>query len=555
MSKIDTQLKSCYLDCRMDPQAAQETSSAGAKKALIFIVIVLVIIVLAGVGFLVFRGEPAPSEPKLVTGLERDSITIGYPISEAAIYPESQSEFYSQVISSNIFDGLSKLVNGQVKPNLVESWTNPDKNTWRFKVRKGVKFHNGDPFTASDGKFSIDQALKNEWPYSFSFSNIESVQVIDDFTVEIKTNGPDPILLNRLVYALIVSENQFKNRGKDPAVGTGPYKLVSMNKEELVLEANQGYFLGVPKVKKVVYKILPDAITDEEMVKEFNEGKLDLIRVRDSSKATAVIGTQQIKPLADPFITFLWFDTARDKSPYVDKTPNPLKNKLVRQAIYRAIDVSKVIKARGTSSAPASQFVTSSIFGFNPNIKRPEVNVEEAKKLMKQAGFEDGFSLTIDVIDDALASKVGDAVSTALKEINIEVKLNTASGDTFVDKWIVNKDTSAFIVDYGAETFDAGEIFTAVLYTQKDPLGASNLTNYSNPELDKLADDIAVTFDLKSRQKKLYEATAKAIEELPMIPLYSSEPSYIIRNNYDWTPTAFGAIYANEISGRQMVNQ
>ena len=555
MSKIDTQLKSCYLDCRMDPQAAQETSSAGAKKALIFIVIVLVIIVLAGVGFLVFRGEPAPSEPKVVTGLERDSITIGYPISEAAIYPESQSEFYSQVISSNIFDGLSKLVNGQVKPNLVESWTNPDKNTWRFKLRKGVKFHNGDPFTASDVKFSIDQALKNEWPYSFSFSNIESVQVIDDFTVEIKTNGPDPILLNRLVYALIVSENQFKNRGKDPAVGTGPYKLVSLNKEELVLEANQGYFLGVPKVKKVVYKILPDAITDEEMVKEFNEGKLDLIRVRDSSKATAVIGTQQIKPLADPFITFLWFDTARDKSPYVDKTPNPLKNKLVRQAIYRAIDVSKVIKARGTSSAPASQFVTSSIFGFNPNIKRPEVNVEEAKKLMKQAGFEDGFSLTIDVIDDALASKVGGAVAAALKEINIEVKLNTASGDTFVDKWIVNKDTSAFIVDYGAETFDAGEIFTAVLYTQKDPLGASNLTNYSNPELDKLADDIAVTFDLKSRQKKLYEATAKAIEELPMIPLYSSEPSYIIRNNYDWTPTAFGAIYANEISGRQMVNQ
>ena len=555
MSKIDTQLKSCYLDCRMDPQAAQETSSAGAKKALIFIVIVLVIIVLAGVGFLVFRGEPAPSEPKVVTGLERDSITIGYPISEAAIYPESQSEFYSQVISSNIFDGLSKLVNGQVKPNLVESWTNPDKNTWRFKLRKGVKFHNGDPFTASDVKFSIDQALKNEWPYSFSFSNIESVQVVDDFTIEVKTNGPDPILLNRLVYALIVSENQFKNRGKDPAVGTGPYKLVSMNKEELVLEANQGYFLGVPKVKKVVYKILPDAITDEEMVKEFNEGKLDLIRVRDSSKATAVIGTQQIKPLADPFITFLWFDTARDKSPYVDKTPNPLKNKLVRQAIYRAIDVSKVIKARGTSSAPASQFVTSSIFGFNPNIKRPEVNVEEAKKLMKQAGFEDGFSLTIDVIDDALASKVGDAVATALKEINIEVKLNTASGDTFVDKWIVNKDTSAFIVDYGAETFDAGEIFTAVLYTQKDPLGASNLTNYSNPELDKLADDIAVTFDLKSRQKKLYEATAKAIEELPMIPLYSSEPSYIIRNNYDWTPTAFGAIYANEISGRQMVNQ
>src|SRR3989344_7367158 len=187
MSKIDTQLKSCYLDCRMDPQAAQETSSAGAKKALIFIVIVLVIIVLAGVGFGVFRGDPKPSEPEVKTGLERDSITIGSTSPFGGVFPESDSNFYSVVFNNHIFEGLGRIIGGQVKPALAVSWTNPDKNTWRFNLRKGVKFHNGDTFTASDVKFSIDEALKsvadkseeNDWPNAFNLATIQSVKVVD----------------------------------------------------------------------------------------------------------------------------------------------------------------------------------------------------------------------------------------------------------------------------------------------------------------------------------------------------------------------------------------
>jgi len=322
-----------------------------------------------------------------------------------------------------------------------------------------------------------------------------------------------------------------------------------------VLAANEEYYLGMPKVKKVTYKILPDDVNDEQIVELFNKGEIDVVRLADKETAKSIQGDYQIKSLADPFITFLWLDTARDKSPYVDKTPNPLKNKLVRQAIYKTINVNNPIKQASLSAIPASQLVTNAIFGYNPAITRPEQNIEEAKKLMIQAGVGDGFSLTLDISSGETQEKEGNAIAEELKKINIKVKLTEVSDEQVFDKLIIEKDTSAFVIDYGAETFDSGEIFTVLLRTQEDPKGTDNITNYSNPEIDKLADEISTTFDPINRQKKLQGAMVKAMEEVPMLPLYNREVFYIVRDNFDWTPSAFGAIYGAEVSGRQVVTE
>ncbi len=536
----------------MEPQSAQTAipQSSGSKKPLLVSVIVLILLILVAGAFVFFRSQQTKEPtPKVITGLTLDSITIGRGTPITGVFPDSSPEFREIVFNNNIFDGLGSIVNGQVKPALATSWTNPDKNTWRLSLRKGVKFHNGDPFTAADIKFSIDTALKEDWPSAFNLSTVKSVEVVDDFTVDVKTTSPDPVLLNRLVFAFIVSEKQFKGRGDKPAVGTGPYKFVSLDKEKAVLEANENYYLGVPKVKKVVYKFFDGS--DEQLLEAMRRGEVDLINIDQANLAQAAKGEFQVKSLFDPFIIFLWLDTARDKSPYVDKVPNPLKNKLVRQAIYNVINVNNVIKEANLSAVPASQFVTSAIFGYNPNIKRPEPNIEGAKKLMEQAGVADGFSLTIDIL--ANRKNEAELVAKELEKINIKAKVNTLTGDELVEKLIVKKDTSAFIVDYAAETFDAGEIFTSVLHTPKGSFGSDNLTNYSNAEIDKLAEEIITTFDLRVRQEKLQEVMVKAMDEMPAIPLYSKEFFYIIRENFDWTPTAFGAIYPNEISGRQVV--
>lgn len=537
------------------PEVQETPKPSGSKTRIVILIVILVIVVVAGVGFflLINKGQEETG-PKVITGLDIESITIAQPPAFSGIFPDSVPDFAEVVFNNNIFDGLGRIVDGEVKPALAISWTNPDNTTWRFTLRKGVKFHNGDFFTAADVKFSIDQALKNGWPNAFNLSTVKSVEVVDDFTVSIKTTSPDPVLLNRLVFAFIVSEKQFKEKEKSAeAVGTGPYKFVSLDKDQAVLSMNENYYLGTPKVKKIVYKFFPSDVTDKELIEALKKGDVDLAKVSDEKLSqTAGLGFQT-KNLTTPFISFLWMDVARDKSPYVDKTPNPLKNKLVRQAIYKAINVSSVIKESKISAVPASQFVTNAIFGFNPNIARPEPNIEEAKQLMKKAGYEDGFDLTLDV--RSFESEVGESIAKQLKNININVKVNIAGRDEAFKKWFDDQDVSAYIIDYGAETYDSGEIFTDILHSVEGNFGAVNYLTlgYSNPEINKLAEEIASIFDTKTRASKLQEAMTKAVDEVPFIPLYSLEAYYIFGNDINWTPTAFGAIYANEISGREVI--
>lgn len=531
-----------------------QSSSAGTSLIVPATAIVTFIIILLFIlpSFLLGQLTIQPRQ-KIIVGLARDSITIGQVFGFLGIYPKSEDNFYENIFNNNIFEGLGRISGGQVKPFLATGWTNPDDTTWRFTLREDVKFHNGDPFTAYDVKFSIETALKEGWPASFNFETVKLVEVVDDYTVDIKTNDPDPILLNRLVFAFVVSEKQFKQKNKDEnAVGTGSYRFVSLDKEKAILAANENYYLGAPKVKRVIYKFYPEETTDKQLVEAINIGEVDLVFGDESDVTTFANKDVQIKTLADPFITFLFLDTSNDKSPYIEKTPNPLKNKLVRQAIYKAIDVDAIFKASSLSAIPANQFVTDAIFGYNPNIERPQPNVEEAKQLLRIAGFADGISLALDVSNPLV--KEAEAIAKELSKININIRVNGVENDKFLEKVLVKKDTSAFILDYGAETYDAGEIFTAVFHTPRDNFGSNNFTGYSNLEIDKLAEEIAVTFNLRARKQKLQEATVKAVEELPIIPLFNRKFFYVISNNFDWNPTAFGAIYVNEITGRDIIS-
>ena len=546
----------------MDQEPAQPTittQTSGSKSPLLIFLIILVLVILGIGGYLFARGQQ-PKEPatKVATGLPRDVITIAATITPSGIFPNSQAEFNDKIFNNNIFDGLSRIVAGKVGSGLAKSWTNPNETTWRFSLQRNVKFHNGSSFTAKDVKFSIEEALKSNWPSLENLATVKSVKVIDDYTVDIETSFPDPVLLNRLVTVFIVSEKQFKEeKGEFKAVGTGPYKLTKLDKEGANLEQNGNYFLGAPKVKKVVYKFFPEDTSDEDLLKALRSGQVDLVRLSGSKVATEAKSSFQVKALADPFIIFLWLDAGRDKSPFVDKEPNPLKNKLVRQAIYKAIDIDSVIKEASLSAKPASQFVTDAIFGYDPNISRPKPSVEEAKSLMKKAGVESGFGLTLDV--PGYRAIEGEAIAKQLAKINIKVKVNPVRSYAELGGKIDSEEQniSAYILDYGAETYDAGEIFTSILHTLKGDLGESNLLTmgYVNPEIDKLAEEIATTFDPKTRLAKLQEATVAAMEEMPMVPLYSKEFFFVFRNNFDWEPTAFGAVYPLEISGREIVTK
>src|SRR4030042_3281067 len=317
-----------------------ETQTAPArnwfKPSILILLVVLLLASLAlGGAHLIKNANKEPKE-KVLTGLTRDKITIGSSVIVLGVFPESAAETRDIDFNNNIFDGLTRVINGEGKGALATSWTNPDKTTWRFTLRKGVKFHNGDPFTAADLKFSIDQAIAKEWPDTSYLITKKSVEIVDNFTVDIKTASPDPVLLARLANVPIVSEKQYKSKKADEqAVGTGPYKFVSLDDKEGVLEANESWYLGTPKVKKVVYKFYPVDTTDEQMAQALRRDEVDLIVLQEEKVVNSLKNDFQVKSSTGLEIRILWLEAAREKSPYVDKVPNPLKNKLVRQAIYK----------------------------------------------------------------------------------------------------------------------------------------------------------------------------------------------------------------------------
>jgi len=538
----------------MDPQTAQPQSSGfSGKKVLAGIVLLLVIAVILVIALILVKGiQTNKSESKVTTGLVRDSITIGKNSPVLGVFPNSAPEIQDIEFNNNIFDGLTRVINGKVSPALAKSWTNPDKTTWRFYLREGVKFHNGDLFTAADVKFSIDQALnpKNEWPSAVYLGTVESVSVVNNSTVDIKTTKPDPVLLGRLAYVYVVSEKQYKSKKpQDPTVGTGPYKFVSLDDKMGILEANSSYYLGAPKVKKIVYKFFPEEATEEDLIAALKKGEADLITLRTQPQESSLVSEFQIKSLYTASTSWLYLDATRQKSPYVDKIPNPLTNKLVRQAIYKAIDINQIIKEVGLSAEPATQLVAETVFGYNPNITRPKRSVEEAKNLLKEAGVEGGFTFTLDT--PVTSAKIGNIIADNLKDINITVKVNQVTKETGLPK-MMKGDSSAFILGNASDTLDSGDIFSVSLHTPTKDFGADNFLAYSNPQLDKLAEDASSVFESKARLPKLQEAMAKAMEELPIIPLYDLKQIFIIRNNFDWTPTALGFVYGNEITGREV---
>ncbi|OGY24095.1 MAG: hypothetical protein A2172_00945 [Candidatus Woykebacteria bacterium RBG_13_40_15] len=534
-----------------------ETQTAPArnwfKPSILILLVVLLLASLALVGIYLIKNANKEPKEKVLTGLTRDKITIGSSVIVLGVFPESAAETRDIDFNNNIFDGLTRVINGEVKGALATSWTNPDKTTWRFTLRKGVKFHNGDPFTAADLKFSIDQAIAKEWPDTSYLITIKSVEIVDNFTVDIKTASPDPVLLARLANVPIVSEKQYKSKKADEqAVGTGPYKFVSLDDKEGVLEANESWYLGTPKVKKVVYKFYPVDTTDEQMAQALRRDEVDLIVLQEEKVVNSLKNDFQVKSSTGLEIRILWLDAAREKSPYVDKVPNPLKNKLVRQAIYKAIDTNEIIKEQGISTEPPSQLVTEGVFGYNPNIKRPKKSLEEARNLMEQAGMTGGFSMTLDTPEGVV--KTANAIAKNLKEININVKVNPITKDTGFGK-VTSGDSSAFMLSYTADILDSGDVFADLLHTPTSNFGSSNFFSYSNSEIDKLAEEASSIFEPKKRLPKLQEAMVKAMEELPLIPLFQQKTFWVIRNNFDWTPTALGVISSNEISGREVTTK
>jgi peptide/nickel transport system substrate-binding protein len=472
----------------------------------------------------------------------RNSLIIGIGENVFGFFPWLESyDVNTMMINMNIFNSLVEFDQIlRTKPKLATSWNNPDNLTWRFYLRENVKFHNGYKFTAEDVKYTIDFIKENETHVLRDLLvSVSEVKIINDFTVDIITEDPCPILLNKLVDIPIASKQYLEGTTKEWPIGTGAYKLIEYVEDEHVkLERFEDYWEEL-EVKNVTFKIIED---DEEMKNATVTGEIEIAshilpRFYDVIKNTSGI---RVGKCSQPTVFFLSFDFRENDSVAFKGEKNPLSDVRVRKAIYHAINITYIIDnvLNGSNFAePASQFVTPLIFGYNPNIERLPYDVEEAKVLMKEAGYEDGFEIALDCHKGSLNHKlICEILQNQLSEI-IDVELNFLSVEDYYMK-IGSRNSSFYSIGWLAATGDGGEIFDYMIRTvdQKAGIGTYNLGYYSNPEVDEIGENISHILNPKLRLEQMQKGFKIAMEDIAWIPLYSPKCVYGVADYIAWDP-------------------
>ena len=477
----------------------------------------------------------------MVTSALAQTLTIGVRGGPDSIDPHFTATGTHAEALKHVFDTLVWSGDGlELMPRLAESWKVINDNTWEFKLRRGVKFHDGSEFTAQDVKFSIERVpvVSGPNPTTIYVRRVKDVKIIDPYTVLVITDGAAPTLPNDFIRLFIVSakaaagltketSNEAFNSGK-AAVGTGPYKYVSWQpKGDLVLARNDAYWGPKEPWARHVRKEIPN---DAARVAQLKAGQLDLItRVPASDVATLQ---------RDPKITVQTVDTVyvfnieldlREKALNVTAKDgsalpkNPFLDLRVREAIDLAIDRKALAEvAMEGLGKPASQMVTPSIFGFNKTLGERKYDPAAARKLLADAGYPNGFKVQFSFTQDRLPGdrQVGISVAQMLAAVGIDAQANAQPAAVFFPAR-TRGDYSMSMSGWGTLTGEAHYTLSSLAHSndKERKMGAFNVLNYKNPVMDKLLQDAAVEMDVGKRRKFLEDANALLEKDRQRLPI------------------------------------
>ncbi len=475
------------------------------------------------------------------TGALAQTLTIGVRAGPESIDPHFTATGTHAEALKHVFDTLTwsgdKL---QIEPRLALSWKTLEPTAWEFKLRPGVKFHDGSDFTAEDVKFSIERipVVAGPNPTTIYVRRVKEVKIVDPLTVHIVTDGPAPNLPNDFIRLFIVSHkaaagltkdsaNEAFNSGK-AAVGTGPYKFVSWTpKDQMVLDRFDGYWGTKEPWAKVVRKELPN---DAARVAQLKAGQVDIIvRAPASDVPTLKRDAKLTVSTIESVYLFNMELDMRDKSPQVSAKDgsalpkNPLQDAKVREAIDLAIDRPALAEiAMEGLGTPANQLVTPTIAGFNKSLPALKPDLAKAKKLMEEAGYPNGFKVSFSFTNDRLPGdrQVGTSIAQMLARIGIEVNANAQPGAVFFPAR-TRGEFSLSMSGWGTLTGEANYTLSSVVHSN-DPakkLGAFNVLGYKNVEVDKLIEDAAVEMDETKRNQMLSDAAAIVAKDRPRLPI------------------------------------
>lgn len=483
-------------------------------------------------------------------------ITIALSSDSLSLDPHDYDETVTNAINLHMFDTLVSFDHElQTTPGLAESWEiKEDGVTWVFKLREGVKFHNGNDFTADDVIYSYDRAKNFEESSNKNYvANIESMNKVDDYTVELVTPFPYSLLLADLKNVMIIDKEYTEGMSPEQIalnpVGTGRYKFVEHIKEDhLDLVVNENYWGEKPAITKVRFRpITNEATRTATMLSGEVDFTVDVaVRDVDRLKSNSDIDVVEQPSLR---IIYLNMDGWRDDSPAVQK-PNPLKDIRVRKAIYHAIDEDTIVKNVMNGQAyPATSYIPEVFLGYNPDIKRLEYNPEKAKELLADAGYPDGFEIVLDAPNNRYVNdeQIAQSVASYLQKVGIKLELNLMPKSLFFKHITTREDKTSFCMTGWADSGGEGAILLKdLLYTygEKEGYGNVNRGYYKNDKVNELIDKAYQTADKEERAKLVAEAAQIAADDVAYIPLHFQKDLFAKKKNINYTPRPNKYIFA-----------
>jgi peptide/nickel transport system substrate-binding protein len=475
----------------------------------------------------------------------------------------SPNAAYARTVFGNLVERNKDAI---IDPDLglATSWKLLDDKTWEFKLRKGVKFHDGSEFTAEDVVFSIhrkDKIPNNPASYVMNVREIADVIIKDPYTIIIKTTAPHPLLTRRLMGVHIVSKRLVQNATTEDftsgkvAIGTGPYKFVKyIPGDRYVIERNEYYWGEKPAFEKVTFKIMPD---DSSRVAALLSGDVDIVENLTPTMVEDVAKKKWFHVSKRPSsrALFLEIDSSRDQSPYVtDKKgqpmeKNPLKDVRVRKALSMAINRDAIVsKIMLGLAEKANQLIPKGFYSYNPEIKDMPYNPKRAKQLLTEAGYPDGFGLTIHGPNDRYVfdEKIVQAIGQMFERIGIKTKIETMPKNVYFGPLNSRKFSMGLIGWDNAFTGSSMLCINASFHTinKERGHGTWNAGGYSNPEFDRIIEEAEITLDKNKHEDLLKKAMKIVIDDQAAIPLHTQFTIFGIRNGIEYTPQVDELFYA-----------
>jgi peptide/nickel transport system substrate-binding protein len=429
----------------------------------------------------------------------------------------------------SLFDSLvDRDGEGKIVGALAESWRLLDDHTWQFRLRRGVVFHNGEPFNAEGVRFTLQRVLNPEQksPNRANVAEVERIDVLDEYTLNLVTKNPYAPFLARLIDFPMVPPRYTAEKGNAglalKPVGTGPFRFVELVKDDhLVVEAFDRHWRGAPRIRRITFKPIPEPFTRAAALRN---GEVDLITTMPPNLGRELekVPGLHVHRVPSTWQIYLGLNAFR----------KPLSDVRVRQALNYATDVDSIIKnvLDGNGRRLEGPF-TAGVFGFDASVKGYAPDPARARRLLAEAGYPDGLEITLDAPAGRYQGdkEIAEALGGQWQKVGFRPKVQVAEWGAYFKKYLGKQMQDAYLLGLGGPMQDGDELYNLVSSKGRG-------LYYKNEKVDELFDQGRSTSD-PARRRKIYADLARLmVEDATWVFLMQQVDIYATRDRLGWTP-------------------